>query len=126
AGGGSPVPVPGLGVRPGGPAGGGAAQARRAGVRPGGVPAGGGGGRRVGGFPIRQPREGARAARASAHAAPRPLRVLAAAGAPLGTADRVRRARELEADLPELLRVLPLPPRAPGAREAFALPERRQ
>ena len=39
-------------------------------------------------------------------------------------ADRVRRARELEARLPELLGVLPLSARAPGAREAVALPER--
>ena len=59
-------------------------------------------------------------------ALPAKFRAVAHGGSPARPPHRLRRARELEADRPELQRVPALPEPAPGAQQAVALPERRE
>src|SRR5262245_54215520 len=82
------------------------------------LPASYGGAGRVGGVSVPEPGAGAQAVRAHVRAADRQILGLASAPASGGRANRVRRAGQLEADRPELLRVLPLPADPPGARQA--------
>ena len=56
----------------------------------------------------------------------RAVRRLADGRPPHGTADRLRRQSELEADRPQLQRVPALPEPAPRAQQAASLPRRRQ
>ena len=99
---------------------------RRAVVRPERASAARGGRRGMGGVSLRQPGRAARTAGGRPPAAPGPLRAVAPFPARGRAPGRVRRAGQLEADLPELLGVLPLPARPPRPRSAFALPQRRQ
>ena len=85
-----------------------------------------GGRRRMGGVSLRHSRRTSRAARRRPATAPRTLRAVAAVGADDRAAHRLRRPRQLEAHLPELLGVLSLPAGPSGPREALPLPERRQ
>src|SRR5688500_20381051 len=75
----------------------------------------------VGGIHLRQSGGEAVAARGGVRAAPRQVHSLESAPAPLRPANRVRRSRELEADLRELLGVLSLPRRSSRPPETDAL-----
>ena len=70
----------------------------------------------------RAPRPLVRSTRRSA----RKVQIVAHAGSSARPPHRVRRARELEADRPELQRVPALPEPSPGAQQTVALSERRE
>src|SRR5438552_2412026 len=80
----------------------------------------------MGGVRLHLSRGGAGALRIDARAADRALQPVQHAESTNSAADGLRRASELEADLPELLRVLPLLSDSSGARETHAVRQRRQ